>query len=107
VALVSCPECGKQVSDKAANCIGCGAPLGANRVEVGAIGKQVSTIEETSKSLKMHIVGAAILFWGGLFILWSASSSGSGGLGHIGAWATLIGFFWWLATRLRIWWHHK
>lgn len=27
MALISCPECGKQISDKAAVCIGCGAPL--------------------------------------------------------------------------------
>ena len=27
MALVGCPECGKEVSDKASQCIGCGAPL--------------------------------------------------------------------------------
>ena len=29
MALIPCPECGKEVSDKAVHCIGCGAPLGA------------------------------------------------------------------------------
>ena len=27
MALIKCPECGKEVSDKAQNCINCGCPL--------------------------------------------------------------------------------
>lgn len=27
MALIKCPECGREVSDKAANCINCGCPL--------------------------------------------------------------------------------
>ena len=27
MALIKCPECGKEVSDKAQNCINCGFPL--------------------------------------------------------------------------------
>jgi hypothetical protein len=30
MALMSCPECGKQVSDKAAACPHCGAPIAAS-----------------------------------------------------------------------------
>lgn len=29
LALITCPECGKQISDKAESCIGCGAPITA------------------------------------------------------------------------------
>ena len=29
MALINCPECGKQISDKAPHCIHCGYPLGA------------------------------------------------------------------------------
>jgi len=29
MALIACPDCGKEVSDKASACIGCGAPLEA------------------------------------------------------------------------------
>lgn len=28
--LIECPDCGKQVSDRASSCIGCGAPLNDN-----------------------------------------------------------------------------
>lgn len=27
MALIRCPECGKEISDKASNCINCGCPL--------------------------------------------------------------------------------
>ena len=27
MALIKCPECGKEISDKATNCIHCGYPL--------------------------------------------------------------------------------
>ena len=29
MALVTCPECGKQISDKATTCPSCGAPISA------------------------------------------------------------------------------
>ena len=28
MALIKCPECGKEISDKAISCPGCGAPMG-------------------------------------------------------------------------------
>lgn len=31
MAIVKCPECGREVSDKAQSCIGCGFPLSAGR----------------------------------------------------------------------------
>lgn len=31
MALITCPECGKQVSDRAAACVGCGAPILAQK----------------------------------------------------------------------------
>lgn len=27
MALINCPECNKQISDKATICVGCGAPV--------------------------------------------------------------------------------
>lgn len=33
MALIKCPECGKEVSDRAANCIQCGFPLSSLRTD--------------------------------------------------------------------------
>lgn len=32
MALIKCPECGKEISDRAINCINCGYPIGSRRV---------------------------------------------------------------------------
>ena len=34
MALIKCPECDKQISDKAHSCPNCGCPMSANMVEV-------------------------------------------------------------------------
>ena len=34
MALIKCSECGKEISDKAAACIGCGAPVGIAAIDV-------------------------------------------------------------------------
>lgn len=36
MALIECGECGREVSDKAASCPGCGAPIGAQGKTVKA-----------------------------------------------------------------------
>jgi uncharacterized membrane protein YvbJ len=30
MALITCPECGRQISDKADACVGCGCPIRKN-----------------------------------------------------------------------------
>lgn len=106
MALVTCHECGKDVSSQAASCIHCGAPMGESR----AVKAPLQTIQETSKDLKKYIIVAAILFWGGLLTTCSlASGAGEPSHGVIVAatMATMGGFILWLVTRIRIWWHHK
>jgi ribosomal protein L7/L12 len=43
MALIKCPECGKEVSDKAAVCIHCGYPLQA-QASVSMIGSQLQKV---------------------------------------------------------------
>ena len=33
MALIKCPECGKEISDKSKTCVHCGFPLDENRPE--------------------------------------------------------------------------
>ena len=84
MALINCPECGKQISDKAAACIHCGCPLGH---EATAASKPIEPIEkikepasaEDSENKKSLLAGLIILCLAGLaamFILFSDSGSG-------------------------------
>lgn len=34
MALIKCPECGKEISDKASNCPNCGCPMGKQEIKV-------------------------------------------------------------------------
>lgn len=53
MALIECPDCGREVSDSAAACIGCGRPM------------QPVTIERTSKRYKAGMLfGLAFAFIG-------------------------------------------
>lgn len=55
MALITCQECEKEVSDKAATCPNCGAPINDKTTE----------IEMTNKSLKFYIL---ISFFGVFFV---------------------------------------
>lgn len=36
MALIKCPECGREISDKASTCLGCGAPVSASSTTTSA-----------------------------------------------------------------------
>ena len=65
-----------------------------------------TTIQETSKRLKVHIIISSVLFWigiTGVIIVLTAKS----GTPTISATLMSIGIVWYFITRFRIWWHHK
>lgn len=54
MALITCPECGKQVSDQAASCPGCGCPLKKNApfdVELGRIKSEGPAAKPVAKAV--------------------------------------------------------
>lgn len=46
MALIKCPECGKEVSDKAPACIHCGFPLQSSNIKCPECGKEISDNEQ-------------------------------------------------------------
>jgi uncharacterized membrane protein YvbJ len=96
--LVTCPDCGQQVSDQAAACPQCARPLGQ---QIASLGRgPVQTIEQTGKKWKlpMAIFGGVALL--GLLIFFAGDGNPVGaGIGAIG----LIGF---LIVRVGAWWQH-
>lgn len=107
MALIACPECKHQVSDKAPACPQCGAPIAA-AAETAAVGVPLQTIQGTAKELKGQLALAALFFWGGIagMFLLPASEYGDAAP-FITTGAMLFGFVWYIATRIRIWWHHS
>ena len=108
MALIACPECSQRVSDMAAACPHCGVGIASAR-ETKAAGAPLTTIQETSKRLKLHTIGSAILLIVGLLMLLSQPATTEQG-GQPSLWPGLmvfVGLVWYVVTRFRIWWHHK
>lgn len=103
--LISCPDCGSSVSDRAPACLKCGAPI-FTAGDIRQVGTTLTTTQETSKRLKLHVAFSAILIICG--VVWGISSAQTGYGIALGPVLTgTIGFAWYMVTRLRIWWHHK
>ena len=64
MALIKCSECGKEVSEKAANCPHCGNPIAGNKVEL--VTNQPIKVEPelTSKGWKQW----RLISWGGTIL---------------------------------------
>jgi uncharacterized membrane protein YvbJ len=105
MALISCQECGRQVSDKASACPQCACPIGA----LPAGGPRVVTIQETSKRWKklqlLGMIGVPVCFIG---IMSSAGadqpSEGAAVFWVLGLLASIGAYIY---GRFGAWWHHR
>ena len=106
MALIKCPECAKSISDKAPACPGCGAPIAGAAVHA-EVGVNLTTIQETSKSLKLEILLSSGMFWiGALWMLITAPPDSAGAIAVPVA-LCVLGLAWYILTKAMIWWHHK
>lgn len=94
MALVTCPDCGKQISQNAAACPNCGAP--SNMYD--------------NKSKERYIVNPRIgkgkIVLGGILIIFGLIYS-SGGSYYLGAFCIIIGFALTMTGKFQNWWHWK
>lgn len=104
MALINCSECKKEVSDRAAACPNCGAPIGVDRESVGSGVQHLTTTQGTSKALKLQTLLAVVTLIMGGVALWLGQDLGWDPA--IGAMLLAGGAIWYIAVRLRIWWHH-
>lgn len=105
MAIITCAECGGKVSDKADTCPHCGAPVSRAK-ETAAAGQTITTVQQTSKKLKMHtLISLSIGIIGFLMVIGTASAEQEPSA--LGSLMALVGFVWFIVTRFRIWWHHS
>lgn len=83
MALIKCGECGREVSDKAAACVGCGAPLGA---AVAAPSPAASPVPVTRRGGKWEAAGTILVIAGVLSVMFASPPITS-----LGALAFVIG----------------
>ena len=57
MAMIKCPECGKEVSDKAKNCPNCGTPIDTKVYCPSCGSSNVSVISGASKAVSVAMWG--------------------------------------------------
>ena len=104
MALIKCPECMKEVSDKAPTCPNCGSPIAAAK-ENSEVGVNLTTIQGTSKRLKSQILISVIcIIIGIIWLIGSLQTKDPSPWPGLLIFGGLVGF---IVTRFRVWWHHK
>ena len=104
MALQPCAECGNNISTLASACPHCGSPGAAFRHERAAVGTPLTTIQKTSKKLKIETLIALGMIPLGMLIWWL--ESGRGHEYQYGLPTIVAGITYAVIMRLRIWWHH-
>ena len=56
MALINCPECGKQISDKAISCIYCGYPLASELSKSDPTSSLALHLGFTAKTTQFHMI---------------------------------------------------
>ena len=96
MSLVACAECGRQISDKAANCPQCGAPVAPAQTE------PTVTTQLTSKKFKLQKLIAVVMVILGTLVAIIPESSGAK---LFGGTMMLVGVALFILARTRAWWH--
>ena len=94
MALILCSECNKEVSDKAAVCPGCGAPISANDL-VQEESQRTTHISVTRTGAKWEGIGVVLIVVG-IFV-----GILSGPDNHIGAILITVGFITFIIGRFK------
>ena len=103
MALIKCPECQNEISNRALSCPNCGMPVDDAPKDID----KTTTIQETSKALKEHIVYSVIIIIGGMLFFIIGAVTYRQAMIPIGVILFIIGAIWFVATKINIWWHHK
>ncbi|WP_126765937.1 zinc ribbon domain-containing protein [Aliidiomarina iranensis] len=103
MAIISCPGCGKKVSDKAAVCGECGFMLGAHDVESLARKAQNQRAIKVSKLVSQQMLAILLFIAGiaGTFYDW-AQLDGWQFMPQVSMVVTVFSFVWYLVARARI-----
>ncbi len=109
MALIKCPECGADVSDKAAACPKCAHPIVESSTPEQVQIVKAQTIKKTAKKHKVQILIGVFLMILGFFLIISSVSGQQFNVltGILGALATIGGVIRLVIAEFSSWWHHE
>lgn len=85
MAMIKCPDCGKDVSDQATTCINCGRPLAANPNPGMSSGAAQAVKDGSQRSKLRYDLGSGIGLLGAILGVIIGAVSGSFAVGIITA----------------------
>lgn len=95
MALIKCPECGKEISDRAISCPACGRPI-----------VQATPIEITGKKWKRLQLLCALAILSGIIICGFGTTLEGSGVLFFGAFLSIGGLVGYFLVKVAAWWHH-
>ena len=99
MALIACSECGRAVSDKAAVCIGCGAPLTTSSSPIDLVAKRSNAPPPTREQIKRRAwLSLSILALGLIWAVLLEHRPGSRLASFIAALLIIGGLCWFLVV---------
>jgi len=101
MAIISCPHCQQQISDKAVLCQHCDADIAGRTTEVMASQNRVKRIER-AQSLQVQTFIALMLFVGGFTLWFWQDTFDEQWYNYLGQGMIAVGFLWYLANRVRL-----
>ncbi len=115
MALMTCPECKREVSDQAVTCPGCGYPLQVVNplaMEGERRQAQASLVELTAKRLKKHYAIAGFVCIVGMLLTCATcvrANINNGPFWPVWGFIGLLvaGLLYMMAIQVLIWWHHR
>ncbi len=102
MALIKCPECHGDVSDKAAACPRCAYPFGRTSRRQ----QPVQVIEKTGRGWKGVRVLGWLLIVGGVLVLRAGQATHDAGRAPVGWWLAGAGVACLITSKAGAWWYH-
>jgi uncharacterized membrane protein YvbJ len=102
MALINCPECGRDVSDRADKCPKCAYPISGDQTP-----NKVQTIEQTSKKLKKQTLFSILTIILGIIVMIVSIAFKSDTIKYFGLLLAFVGIIWLIVAEIKVWWHHK
>ena len=108
MALITCPECTREISDQAATCPGCGVSIAGQASAGGnnSAPKRPVTIEETGKKYKKQMLLSAAVMCAGVVLAVGSASTPGVGVPAGPVFLIFLGLMWFIGARIAAWWNH-
>ena len=108
MAPTMCPKCGSEVPSHYGNCPKCAYPIASGGTARGH-GGNIQTPEQTPKRYKLQQLIAALMIIGGIIAMFVISTENhpSPGVEAWGLVGSVVGLFWLIKVRVKIWWDNR